>query len=53
MLFDMESDPNETRNLAKEPAYSEELLRLTRRMLDHRMTHQFSALTNTLIGETP
>lgn len=39
LLFDMESDPGETRNLAADPAFAPELLRLARRMLDHRMRH--------------
>jgi arylsulfatase A-like enzyme len=53
LLFDLEADPSETRNLAGDPRYGNELLRLSRRMLDHRMTHQFKAHTATLIGETP
>ncbi len=39
LLFDMINDPGETRNLAGDPAYAPELLRLSRRMIDHRMTH--------------
>lgn len=39
LLFDMIDDPFETRNLADDPAFAPELLRLARRMLDHRMTH--------------
>ena len=39
LLFDMIEDPEETRNLAGDDASAAELLRLSRRMLDHRMTH--------------
>ncbi|MDH3660507.1 MAG: alkaline phosphatase family protein [Alphaproteobacteria bacterium] len=39
LLFDMIDDPGETQNLAGDPAYAPELLRLAGRMLDHRMTH--------------
>jgi arylsulfatase A-like enzyme len=39
LLFDMEADPFELTNLAGDPAYASELLRLARRMLDHRMSH--------------
>ncbi len=39
LLFDMEADPAEAQDLAGDPAYAGELLRLTRRMLDHRMRH--------------
>lgn len=39
LLFDMESDPDETIDLAGDPAHATELLRLSRRMLDHRMSH--------------
>lgn len=39
LLFDMIDDPSETRDLSRDPAYAHELLRLARRMIDHRMTH--------------
>jgi arylsulfatase A-like enzyme len=39
LLFDMENDPFEMTNLADDPEYAAEVLRLARRMLDHRMSH--------------
>lgn len=45
LLFDMIDDPEEARNLAGDPAYEPELLRLSRRMLDHRMTYAGHALS--------
>ncbi len=39
ILFDLEADPGENSNVANDPAYQSELLRLTARMLDHRMRH--------------
>ncbi len=46
LLFDMESPEGETRNLAEDSAYSGELLRLTRKMLDHKMRHADHALSD-------
>jgi len=45
LLFDMENDPAEMTDLAPDPAFAPELLRLARRMLDHRMTHAAHAVT--------
>ncbi|OWU84167.1 hypothetical protein ATO6_14005 [Oceanicola sp. 22II-s10i] len=39
MLFDLESDPGETVNLAGDPAYADEVSRMARRLLD-RMTER-------------
>ena len=45
LLFDMAAD-GECRNLADEPSCSGELLRLTRKLLDHRMRHADHALSD-------
>ena len=45
LLFDLENDPHEFRNLAEEPAWRDEMLRLARRMLDHRMSHAHQELS--------
>lgn len=39
LLFDLEDDPEERKDRAGDPAMRGELLRLSRRMLDHRMFH--------------
>ncbi len=46
LLFDMHSDMAETRNLAGDPAHGGTLLRLTRKLLDHRMRHQDHRLSD-------
>jgi arylsulfatase A-like enzyme len=51
LLFDLQADPNESRNLAGDPACAGELLRLARKMLDHRMAHPFRALSSIAITE--
>ena len=39
LLFDMESAEGEMKNIAEDPAHAKTLLRLTRKLLDHRMRH--------------
>ena len=39
LLFDLEDDPAEQRDLSDVPSMQGELLRLSRKMLDHRMRH--------------
>ncbi len=39
LLFDMRADPDEMRNLADEPAYADTLLKMTRKLLSHRMKY--------------
>ena len=51
LLFDMIDDPFETRDLARDSAYAPELLRLARRMIDHRMTHADHRLSRLKLTE--
>ncbi|MCF6317333.1 MAG: hypothetical protein L3J30_13900 [Marinosulfonomonas sp.] len=37
LLFDLENDPDETVDLANDPAHTATLLRLTQKLLSHRM----------------
>jgi arylsulfatase A-like enzyme len=46
LLFDMEKDPNEFKNLAEDPEYREVMLEFTRKMLSWRVEHTAPALTD-------
>jgi len=50
ILFDHQGE-GETRNVADDPAYASEMLRLTRRILDHRMTFADTTLSNYAITD--
>ncbi|MEK6205847.1 MAG: DUF4976 domain-containing protein, partial [Amylibacter sp.] len=39
LLFDLDNDPSELNDLAGDAAHAETLLRLTRKLLSHRMKH--------------
>ncbi len=45
LLFDMENDPGELRNLAGDPAHAGTLLRMTQKLLSHRMAHMDGTLS--------
>jgi len=49
LLFDMENDPFELHNLANDPAHASTLLRLTQRLLNHRMKHADHTLSDVKI----
>jgi arylsulfatase A-like enzyme len=52
MLFDLEADPREHRDLGRDPAHGAEIARLRAKMLDHRMTFADHALSRmALTGE--
>jgi arylsulfatase A-like enzyme len=50
LLFDMESDPHETRNLAQDPAYTAVLLQYAQKMLDWRLLAVDREMTNMHLG---
>jgi len=49
LLYDMQNDPDETTNLANDPAHADTLLTMTRKMLDHKMTHAHHALSRLVL----
>lgn len=51
LLFDLENDPGELTDVASDPALASELLRLARRMLDHRIAHAAHATSGMKLTE--
>jgi arylsulfatase A-like enzyme len=51
LLFDLENDPHESRNLAGDPAMHDVMLACARRLLDWRLTAQERTMTNMHVGE--
>lgn len=49
LLFDLNSDPDETTNLAVQPPYREQLLTMTQQLLSHRLRYSDRSLTQMLI----
>ncbi|MEX0971404.1 MAG: alkaline phosphatase family protein [Paracoccaceae bacterium] len=52
LLYDLHTDPEELCNLAPDPAFAPELLRLASKMLDHRMRHAYSSHSGRKITES-
>ena len=51
LLFDIETDPDETTNLADRPDMAATVLRYAQKMLDWRLTSAERTLTNMHLGE--
>ena len=51
LLFDLESDPHEMQNLADDPDHAGTLMRLTQKLLSHRMKHADHTLSGLKITE--
>ncbi len=49
LLFDLDEDPGEARDLARDPAHQPILLEMAQKMLSWRMIHDERVLTNTLL----
>jgi len=49
LLFDLQADPDEMHNLANDPAHSAMLLRLTQKLLSHRMRRANRTMTDVKI----
>ncbi len=45
LLYDIKNDSHEAKNLADDPDHAANLLAMTQKMLDHRMTHAHHALS--------
>ncbi|KZD11563.1 alkaline phosphatase family protein [Oceanibaculum pacificum] len=50
LLFDLEADPHELRNLAADPAYAPVALACAQRLLSWRMEHEEGTLANLQLG---
>jgi arylsulfatase A-like enzyme len=50
LLFDRKADPNETTNLAADPAYLAIVAEYAGRLLSHRMRHADRSLTHLQVG---
>lgn len=51
LLFDIENDPNETRDLAGDPAYAPVMLTYAQKMLNWRLTSTERSMTNMHVGK--
>ena len=50
ILFDLVNDPHETRNLAEDPVYTDEISRMARKMIDRMCERRDRRLTGFSFG---
>jgi arylsulfatase A-like enzyme len=51
LLFDLEADPHEANNLARDPAYASIMLKYAQKMLDWRLSAGERTMTNMHVGQ--
>ena len=53
LLYDIENDPGESKNLAGDPSYAQTMLELTQQALKHRMTFVDRGLSSSMSVRAP
>ncbi len=50
LLYDLSNDPNEMKNLAQDQHYAKIMLKMTQKLLNHRMTHANPSLSDMMVS---